>query len=747
MASNAWDYEQTAPPLNDTRVDRLEANAQGGQIDALATLSIDIPDQKIIQNLNQRIEDARGYWDASDGFNLRVVRGDNVRQYWNKAKDVRSLYRFQMPYQENQIYISQQAIKAYLTAQQPQSEVSPAQDSPISKQFALDLEKIHMAHSYKVNTAALFETCVHNCMNKRVGMIKFEYDPDLDEIIPKAIDPEHVIVDKNARMGENPAFVCQFLQMSINEMCHRWPNKKQEIYEQAAKQAGWGGEQGKMRGTYNQLEAIFVVNEVYLTYYDKAYEPHEALVYYFGACVLEKTKNPHWLYASPKKNFLSAPKKPWIYLNFDNDGSHLIDQTSATEQAGYIQNVLDKRGRQLMEVADKANGMLIVSTASGLTLDQLQELTGDPNQKLLIQVEPGKSVQDSVFQVPPPEVSQVLYQDKLDLRMTIANIMGVPSDFSGVDDSNNEDTLGQSMLKKNQAAGRQDLYVRCIDRFANDYFNMLTQMMVVWYDKEHFFVYNGGDGEFDYLVCSRYLFEDGIAVSVKSGSTPPLDKQREEAIALNLAKEGALSPLDIYKMLHLQNPQKLYDNMAKWKADPNSLARDTLDSMEDSKAFMDFIKIMNGLKPEPPDDCKKEYVLSLRKLMLRDEFLKAKKKYQNYFLDFVNKAITSLELRTSLDIMSGEGLQLLEPRVPFQPLPPPMPPQQPGMMGAMSPMMGQPPGQPGTPPPGQPGSMPPLQQAQGVPVGAPPVQNGTPLQNPNNPVVPPPTNPTALPTL
>jgi len=735
--STVWDREQVAKPLNDIRVDNYQGQKE--VIDTLPSLSIQIDDLQLIKNLEQRVQDSKDYWDTPDGFNLAKVRGDNERVYLGKQTDVRSLYRFQMPYIENQVYIAEQAIMAYLTAREPQSEVSPANDSPTSKQFALDLEKIHMAHSQKIKLGRIMESVVRNALNKRIGLIKFEFDPDYGkngEILAHAVNPEHVVVDKNAAQGENPAFIDMTLKMSINEVCHRWPEKKEEIYKAS----------GIKRGTYKQLEEMIAIHETYLTYYDKKYEPHEALVYWFSDVILEKSKNPHFIYSDRDRNFFDAPMKPYIALNFDNDGTHWIDQTSAVEQAQPLQSVLNKRGRQLMEVADKANGILVVSSDSGLSKDDLQNLTGDPNQRLLIKTA-GKATQDMVFQVPPPVVPNFLYQDKIDLRTQVANLMGAPVDFSGVDSAENEkNTLGETLLKKNQASGRQDLYVRSIDRFSSDYYSFLTQMMCVWYNEDHYFVYNGGDGQFDYLTANRYLFEDGIAVSVKAGSTPPLDKQREEVIAMNLSKDALLSPLDIYKMLHLQSPQKLYDNWAKFKTDPMSLARDAMDGVDETKAYMAYTLIMNDVEPEEPKDCNKEYILTLRKLMLSDGFLKAEKKYQNAFLKFVNKAIDSLEKRTALDQMAQQGIQMLEPNVPLQP-------PQPEQMGAMP---GMPPA-PGMPPQGMP-------PTTGMPPMGPTGQAGPPLPPPgldlsalggarpnlNNAAAPQPINPaspTQLPNL
>ena len=751
--ANDWDYEQAAPPLSDTKVDRL-SEVPSGVIDQLPSLSIDIPDQDIIKNLNTRVDDSESYWNMPDGFNLRNSRSENMRQYLGKQLDVRSLYRFQIPYIENQLYIAEQAIIAYITAQEPRPEVSPAQDTPKSKIFAIDLEKIMQAWGLKVALRQKFEAAVRNALNKRIGLIYFEYDVNENEILPIALNPEDVIIDKNVRQGENPAFIRRLLKMSINEACNRWPEKQKDIYRTT----------GIKRGTSKQLDQIIVINEDWVTHYDKDYTPQEAVVYHFGDLVLEKDRNPHWMYARKNKNFLPAPRKPFIPLNFDNDGSHWIDQTAAIEQAGKIQLILNKRGRQLMEVADKANGTLVIDTASGITKADSQDLTGDPNQHIVIAPPPGKTNSDVITRLDPPVIPDFLFQDKLDLRTTVHAIMGTPSEFSGSNDGDpDRETLGEAMMKKNQASGRQDLYVRSIDRFAHELFNFLVQMMVVWYDEQHFFVFNGGDGEFDHLVISRDLIEDGIAVNVGSGSTLPFDKQRQEAVVLQLLKMGAsISLLDAYKLLHLQNPQQLYDNWAKQQTDPMALARDALDEMDEAKAYIAYVEIMAGKPAKDPDDCTKEFVLSLRKLMITDEFLKAPRKYQKKFLDYVEKAISSLELRMSLDMMGKEGIQLLEPQQPIQPLPPPQPMMPPGMP-MQPPMPGQPPMGQGMPPQGA-APMPPSQPMGGMQPPMPPappmqpgsaipqmaggnVTAGLPLQNPANPNIGNTSNPSNLPTL
>lgn len=671
-------YDQLTAPFDDTTVDNLQ-DGPTGVIDTVSSLSFDIPDDTIIRNMEQRISDSQSYWNKPSGFNLKQVRVDNMRLYLGKHLDQNKLYRYQTPYVENQIYVGEEAIIAYLTAQSPSPEVYPAQDTQRSRIFAQDLEKAMKAHSDMFQIAELMGNAVRHALNKRIGLIKLTFDPahgKNGEITPEVVDPEHVVIDKNAKQSDNPAFICHMLKMSVNEVLSRWPKKKEQIFK----------ELGIVRGTPKQMEEILQVREVWLTYYNAKYEACEGLVYYFGNVVLEKIKNPNYLYTASNKNFLPMPIKPFIPLNFDNDGGHWIDFTGPVEQAGVMQDILNKRGRQLMEVADKANGTTVFSSDSGLTKDDVQNLTGDPNQRLIIKTA-GSRVQDLVYRIDPPVIPPMLMQDKVDLRTQVHAILGTPSEFTGSPDGGETDpTLGQSEMKKNQAAGRQDLFVRAIDRFLTRYFNYLVQMMVVWYDSKHMFVYNGGDGEFDYITMSRDLIEDGIIVGVKSGATLPFDKGRQEAIGLKMAEMKLLSPLDVFKLLNLPNAQQLYDNWAKFTTNPTDLARDAMDEQDDNGAYVAYVEIMAGKEAEDPDDASQEFVLSLRKLMLTDDFLKAKKKYQNAFIKYVQKAVASLTLRNQLDEMSQQGPQALDPSVPLQPPMPPQPPMGAPMMPGMGPV-------------------------------------------------------------
>ena len=97
--------------------------------------------------------------------------------------------------------------------------------------------------------------------------------------------------------------------------------------------------------------------------------------------------------------------------------------------------------------------------------------------------------------------------------------------------------------------------VRAITRMMGDYYEYLTQMFIVWYDEDHSFVHDAGNGDFDYITLNRDLIEKGIRV--KSGKPASPDRSRVEAVTMKLLEQKAISLLDAYKQLQLDNPQQL----------------------------------------------------------------------------------------------------------------------------------------------------------------------------------------------
>lgn len=748
----ALEYDRVSAILDNAQVDDI-VDAQG-QIDQTAALDFDMPDRDIIRNLNFVINDSEAYWNDAKGFDLKNSRNENERWYLGKV-DESGLYKHQKQYKENQVFVGEQSIIAYVTGQIAGPLVVPAGKENIHKLFAADLEKAIKSYCEDViNLDQLVELWVQDLDVQKIAIAHFYYDADLEEVILERRNPATCILDKDAPLGKNPRFHCDVIKMSASQMLAQWPDKEEALLK----------ELGIQRKTVKQMEKMYAVRRVWVTHY-KDGKAEEGVVWYFNDFVIEKMRNPNYLYARKDLNLLKYPKKPYIYGNHVNMGNHLIDSTSPLEQAAMMQEYLMRRGRQIAENADKANGVIVISTKSGLTKDDGQNYTGDPAQKLFVDDDDGMGVERLVTQLQAMALPDYVLQDKQDARMQIGNIMGAPTDFTGSQADDGDPTLGEVMVKKNQAAGRQDLKVRVITRMLSDIYEYLVQMFIVWYTEPRKFVHDAGDGEYDFITIKRDLIHKGIRVKASKPANP--DRSRMEAIVLNLLKNKAISLLDAFKILQFDNAQQLYDNWAKQMADPQSLARDALDVIDESEAYVAFVAIMNGDDVKPPANPSKEYVLSLRKLMIYGTFtnekgesvgfLDAKNGQQNKFVKYVNKCIDMLEQRMQMDELSQvaeQNPQALAPNVPLPPLGmqgPSGPPTPGQVMGGQPPMPPAPMG-PGGPMPPQ--GMPPAPGPIGPPPAGPPMGGaptpssvfaGTPIPQPGQAPVPNPGNPGSLP--
>lgn len=710
-------------PQSDYNVDDL--SNKDGQLYTMPAISLELDDAYIIKNLHNIIEDSKDWYNDINHFNLKTKRLKNAQMLQGAHLSENKLYRHQTPYVDNEIFVGIDAIIAYVCAQTPNAEVYPASDSTESVVLAQNLEKYMHAHAEKFDLPKKLEGTVYNLIGKYIGLLKLRWDPNYGkngEIIVEVVDPNHIIIDKNAKLGENPRFICHVLKDSVEGLCARFPEKEEIILTHFGI---------KRKGARN-MSAEVAYREVWFTYF-KDNKPEEAVAWYVDDIVLDKSPDPNWLYDSEGENFLDMPMKPFIPFNLTNDGASWLDRTNALEQAIPQQDILNKLGRQVLDNLATANGFKIID-AHAMTKDDAQNFTGDPNQLLLVKTKPNQSVRDVVEQLTPQLVSNELITQLTQTVQRIHGILGTPSQFTGQEDNRTE-TASTDLMIKNQASGRQDKIVRSVDSGVDKYFKFLAQMMTVWYTESHYATVNGGDGKFDFIEMHRNKIEKGMSVRVQSGTTLPFDKQRQESVAINLLKMGVISPYDGYKLLHMDQPQKLYDNFMKWKSDPTQLAMDIASGDANADAVVDWTELMAGRTPEDRKDPTKEYIEEMRKLLISDEFMDAKPKIQDRAIKFINKAVSSLELRTELEQASAAptppqplpqqvlatGVQQVQPQVPMMP-PQGMPPQ------------GMPPAQPPAP-------QSPMQSIMGqqpVPQQMPPAPGEQPQVNLTNPAQLPP---------
>jgi hypothetical protein len=575
---------------------------------------LSIENSALLTMISKPLKESDTYW--NDTFGLKKVREINMNLWLPNHWKNKSVYDYQEEYlyQDPRIFISVETICSVVNSRIAQPDVMPGQDNIISRQIAQDLQKVIFAHSTKYRTADIFRISTRNLLLKRIGYVKLRWDPSRGEygdIVPEHVSPEDIIVDQDARWGDVPRFIAQKIKNKTGEeLIAMFPEQRQAIYGMLG--VSRRNNKGDLVAYKSQLGKKKNIWEVWFRYYDEPTKKYGGGLAYVDdnfQFVLAKMRNPNWNYEDENvkgacSNLLDFPAPPFIPVNYLNDGSSYIDLTTMVEQAAPLQRILDRRGFQIMENAEMAGSGLIFNTAM-ISKTDMAKLSGSPDERIGVKGDVNKAV----MRVAPPPLPAYVIEDKNDARSELDNIFAT-HDISRGEQSNNK-TLGQDQLQQGQDYTRMDDIARAVERQNALYYRYLVQMMKVYYTEEHWMWAAGEDGQFDHVMMKSDMIEDGIDVSVETGSTLPPNKKAQMSFATELAAPGLIDPLSLYEVGSggvLPSPKKMMERLIKWKTDPASFGQDLATDEIDRLALMDIQVLLRGEMPKPRDEITPEYL-------------------------------------------------------------------------------------------------------------------------------------------
>ncbi len=606
--------------------------------EAYEVFDIDASDHDITSTLRNRIAKSEKFYQEDPQYKIKKTRDNNKKMLWGNhygASWYPSLLNSSIKYEEPEIYVGLQSIIAYLTSRIHEVEARPFNDSVQAKFIAEDFAKFAQAHGVEFNIINLMVRMLFSLMTDRVGVIKMTWDPNyrgIGEIIPKHIDPSRIVFDHTAGTEDNPGFIAEKVDATVQQLIQRFPEKKQAIFDHL----------NIKKGTAKQMADRHDYYEVWMTGADKDGNEEEQLVCFMGGLVLLKTRNPHFLYdieADTIGNYLPSPPKPYITINLLNDGSNKLDQTSLIEMVGSLQHALNRRKRTIAEQAERYAGLKVWS-GSAVDKEDVEDLSGEPDESIVVDAD---DVRTAVNKIAPDFLPQFIYEDALDIRNTIHSILGTPPALRG-DDPNTE-TLGEAIMQRDQAAGRMETLVRALDHSMDRYYKMLYHFVKVYYTEEHWKALAGENGTFEYVMMQRDRLEDGLDVGIKNGTSLPLDDAQMGNIAVKLASMDRISTSDLYQLLKLPNASKMYENYIKDKIDPTLLVKDVKTDVGDRTAYMDYEVIKAGKDAPPREDIEAGHINTHREQMVSDDFQNWPADRKRALISHVEAEIESLTRR------------------------------------------------------------------------------------------------------
>lgn len=568
------------------------------------------PDQ-----LNRLIENR---WASSDSVFTIVknVYEQNLKVYRNTPEwvDQSSAIRKRSKVRANRIFRDVESVINALIANLPKPNFVPTRNTPESKQLAQRNEKFFIKKYDDRNVKEVMRKGFRNLYFGRLIVLKPFWNTKLNDFDVRSIDPRNIRVSKGATKEDDSEFVIEEITDNLISVYERFPEKGEEIL--------------KEKGYSPDTLADAYINNPEVKY-KEAWINSEIVVCKMNTVILSVTRNPYWdwdglivtrdeykqlkdLGGQQKKDFLmnvrvqqkvrmtpqvagdaaaaettegavgpetrqetqmtqeemqayyfnhfDYPRKPYIFATIFNNENTPIGQTDMITQSIPLQEGIDRRKQDIDENASLVNGQIKVDS-SVMSKADAQKLRYEARGLIW-----GKGVKDGVTRETGQALPQFVYEDMVDSRNEIDNIMGASAAFRG--EREGQETKAGRLALIDQSYMALNELVQVGDYCAQELFNWFYQLAKVRYTEHHYAKDMGKDGVLEEIALMQDDFEDGAEVKVIKGKMLPEDRQFKFEQAQKDLEGGYLSPIDYFDVAGYDDPMGKAKNAVKYKLNP-----------------------------------------------------------------------------------------------------------------------------------------------------------------------------------
>lgn len=506
----------------------------------------EITDEELLKIINHDLDS-----NATTFAELMKVAEKNESYWAGNQIDKQRLKSGDAPVHVNRILVAQETIIPIITQEVPPPMVVITPKSKKGKKLESKLSRhLRDLWDYYVNMQFKMEVTLRNYLNSRVGLLKIRYDEDLKCITTDTVRLSRVRFDATAPTIEQSRFVAEYVTETIADVIRRFPAAKKSLMGESTKAP---------LGTRSEMTYV----EYWGTYVSEAGKVVSYVCWKYKNVLLGKDFNPYWNQTG--SNHFKYPKKPYVALNSLSLGKSIVDDTSITEQAIPLQDILNKRKRQIDRNANFANGILVTSAAA-MDKPVFDSITPSTSKVFL-----NSDVEniDGAFRVVTGRAMEAgIFQDMQDTKNEIDNLYGAHATLRG--ERTAFETKGGRELLKEGSLGRQEILRRSYEQVAEEVYNWWVQLMYVFYDNPEYIITeeeskNPGDEQkkAENIIDSN---EDKLSKAdfagfqikciVKAGTTRPKDPETLRADAITIRQTGNMNPLTFFEMMGVDNPRQ-----------------------------------------------------------------------------------------------------------------------------------------------------------------------------------------------
>jgi len=550
-----------------------------------------------IENLTdeQKVELIKNRWDSSDTIwdIIDRVYKRNTKIYSNKADWLDNIVYKRKPWtvQANRIFTNMEAVINSLIANPAGINVLPGRDGVEAQNLASTLESYFKKKFEDINFKEITRMALRNLYFSRLLVIKPYWDSEINDFCFRAVDSRKVRFGKNARNESESEFAIEEIEDNLCSIIDRFPKKKAELM--------------KKFGMKDDDE-LYIKNPE--TKYKEAWIG-DYVIFAMENIILDTIKNPYWDWdgilvtedernqidqAEPGKtkevlssikleqlnrqpteegvyedgqnyeayyfNYFNAPRKPYVFATIFNNENSPIGRTDMITLSADLQRGIDKRKMDIDENCEMVNGMLKIDS----------EVMGKSDaQRIAFETKGmiwGRGVKEGVTREVGQGLPQMVFDDMIDSRSEIDNIMAASSAFRG--EREGQETKAGRLALIQQSYLRLNELVQVVDYVNKECFDWALQLAKTRYTEPHYAKWVGHNGAQQIISILQDDIEDGQEIRVVSGKTLPEDEQFRFEQAQVDVQAGLISPVDYVRIAKYDDPKEIAKNNVIYKQNP-----------------------------------------------------------------------------------------------------------------------------------------------------------------------------------
>lgn len=452
---------------------------------------------------------------------------------------------------DNEIFIGTETFLPIATRANPEPVV--AIDQAMGDQTLGDLIRNSLAYQAdRQKLRMLLKGCTRDWDLFKIGVLKLRWDNVENDIATEVINPRRMIFDKDGYVREGGIFTGDYIgelkTLQAGDLAELFPASKELIM----------GKAGGQKGTKLQIEEWWYKNKDYFFVLDNT--------------VLGKFKNHLWNYDSVDpltgtpiegKNHLQQPMSPYIFLSVYSTRTQPHDDTTPVQQALAVQDLINRRFRQIDKNAESTNNGIVVN--GNLNSEQAALAAEAVRKGGAIRI-PDKNVdvRTAVMRLPAPPLAATVYENLRDARNIVSQLLGV-SGSTPESVQEEESVRGKILVNQLDASRIGGGVTEFIEQIADTWYNMVLQIMYVYYDVPHFARAIGDYGAQELIQLKNTDLVGKIMVTVKEGSMVPKDPLTLRNQAIDLWAANGIDPISMGKALEMPDPYEYAKNLLTWQ--------------------------------------------------------------------------------------------------------------------------------------------------------------------------------------